>query len=139
MPEDKLQKILDGDIRAIAHLITSVEEEHKETIPLLKQIYAHGGGGYVLGITGSPGVGKSTLIDQMIGHYRKQDKSLGVLAIDPSSPFTGGAVLGDRIRMSRHYTDPKVFIRSMATRGYLGGLSRATAGAVSIQIGRAHV
>ena len=99
---------------------------------LLKELYPHTGRAYVIGITGSPGVGKSTLVDRMIQNLRAQGKTVGVLAVDPTSPFSGGAILGDRIRMQRHSTDDGVFIRSMATRGHFGGLTPSTRGAIAV-------
>src|SRR6185312_10024198 len=94
-------------------------------VEVMKLLYPHTGRAWVLGITGNPGSGKSTVVDALIAHYRKQHKRVGVVAVDPTSPFSGGAILGDRIRMQRHATDDGVFIRSLATRGHLGGLSRS--------------
>jgi LAO/AO transport system kinase len=98
----------------------------------LKKLYPHTGRAYVIGITGSPGVGKSTLVDQMVAHIRKRNKTVGVLAVDPTSPFSGGAILGDRVRMQRHSMDQGVFIRSMATRGHFGGLTQSTRSAIDV-------
>jgi LAO/AO transport system kinase len=120
------QRILSGDIRALARAATWVENRGPEAEPLLRELFPNTGRALILGITGAPGSGKSTLCDQLIQALRAQDKKVAVLAVDPSSPYTGGAVLGDRIRMQRHHADPGVFIRSLATRGWLGGLSRAT-------------
>src|SRR5262249_43099185 len=119
-------KILACDIRAIARAATWIEERHPDAEPLIQTLFPHTGRALILGITGSPGAGKSTLVDHMIRSLRKQGKTVGVIAIDPSSPYSGGALLGDRVRMQEHHADPGVFIRSMATRGWLGGLARAT-------------
>ncbi len=121
-----VSRIQDGMVRPAARLITLVEDDPARARPVLQELYSRGGGSLVIGITGPPGAGKSTLSDQMIAHLRARDKKICVIAVDPTSPFTGGAILGDRIRMGRHATDPGVFIRSMATRGHLGGLARAT-------------
>ena len=123
---DAAQRILDGDLRALARAATWIENRHREAEPLLRELFPHTGRALILGVTGPPGAGKSTLCDQLIRLIRREGKSVGVLAIDPSSPYSGGAVLGDRIRMQEHHADPGVFIRSMATRGWLGGLARAT-------------
>ncbi len=119
-------KMLSGDRRALARLITYVENDHPETARVLSHIHARCGRGYSIGITGPPGAGKSTLVDALIARLRRDGATVGVLAIDPSSPFSGGAVLGDRIRMQRHYLDEGVFIRSLSSRGSHGGLARAT-------------
>ncbi|MBI5440180.1 MAG: methylmalonyl Co-A mutase-associated GTPase MeaB [Deltaproteobacteria bacterium] len=121
------EKALQGNQLAGARLIRYLEEEEPEGIEALKVLYPHTGRAYVLGITGPPGAGKSTLVDRIVGNFRERGLKVGVIAIDPSSPFSGGAILGDRIRMQRHATDEGVFVRSMATRGHLGGLSKATA------------
>lgn len=121
-----------GDIRTGARLITQAENGDPAIRPLLQQLYRHGGHARIIGITGPTGAGKSTLVDQMIGHYRGQGLRVAVLAVDPSSPITGGAVLGDRLRMSRHDVDSGVFIRSMATRGVLGGLAQAVGDALTV-------
>ncbi len=118
--------ILKGEIRSAARLMKDVDDRVPSAVEELKQLYPHTGRAYVLGITGSPGVGKSTLVDKLIAGFRGEGKTVGVLAVDPTSPFTGGAILGDRIRMQSHATDPGVFIRSLATRGAMGGLSRST-------------
>jgi LAO/AO transport system kinase len=119
-----------GERRALARLITLLESEDPRGHAALQALHPRLGKAHVIGVTGSPGTGKSTLTDQLIAHYRRQGKSVGVVAVDPSSPFTGGAILGDRIRMQQRSTDPQVFIRSMGTRGALGGLSHHTADAV---------
>jgi LAO/AO transport system kinase len=119
------ERILKGDIRALARAATWVENRTPQAEPLLRELFPHTGHALIVGITGAPGSGKSTLCDQLIYALRSQGKRVAVLAVDPSSPYTGGAVLGDRIRMQRHHADPQVFIRSMATRGWLGGLARA--------------
>ncbi len=121
------EKVLNGDVRAAARLMRDIDDNRPEAIDELKQLYPRTGNAYIIGITGPPGAGKSTLVDQLTASFRKLGKRVGVVAIDPTSPFTGGAILGDRIRMNRHATDEGVFIRSLATRGALGGLSRSTA------------
>lgn len=128
----QVEEVLSGRVRAASQLIRRIEEGDPAVGPAVCALYRRGGRAKVIGLTGAPGVGKSTLTDQLIAAYRAQGKRVAVLAVDPTSPFTGGAVLGDRIRMSRHFTDRGVFIRSMATRGHLGGLSRATGAAVHI-------
>ncbi len=120
------EEALQGKQLAGARLIRFLEEGDPRGVEALKVLYAHTGRAYVLGITGPPGAGKSTLVDQIIANFRSRGMKVGVIAIDPSSPFSGGAILGDRIRMQRHATDDGVFVRSMATRGHLGGLSKAT-------------
>lgn len=119
-------KVLKGDVRAAARLMRDVDDEIPSAVKELKRLYPHTGNAYYLGITGAPGVGKSTLVDQLISVYRNKGITIGGLVVDPSSPFTGGAILGDRIRMQRHSTDSGVFLRSIATRGHLGGLTRST-------------
>ncbi len=116
-----------GDLRALARAITAVENRDSVSRELLKALFPFSGKARILGLTGSPGAGKSTLVDALAREYRKQDKTIGIVAVDPTSPFSGGAILGDRIRMSSHYADPGIFIRSMATRGALGGLAQTTA------------
>ncbi|MCU1334483.1 MAG: transport system ATPase [Bryobacterales bacterium] len=123
---DAAQRILDGDLRALARAATWIENRSPEAEPLLRELFPHTGRALILGVTGPPGAGKSTLCDQLARLIRREGKTVGVIAVDPSSPYSGGAVLGDRIRMQEHHGDPGVFIRSMATRGWLGGLARAT-------------
>ena len=124
--------VLTADCRAIARAITMVEAEGRSAAAIIKAVYPRSGRAYVIGVTGAPGVGKSTLVDRITAALRSRDRTVGVLAVDPTSPFSGGAVLGDRVRMQRHVGDPGVFVRSMATRGQLGGLARATDDAVVI-------
>jgi LAO/AO transport system kinase len=121
-----------GDVRALARAISIVENRAPGWGDLLKALFPHTGKARVIGITGSPGAGKSTLVDQLAKHYRKENQTVGIIAVDPTSPYTGGAILGDRIRMQDHHADPGIFIRSMATRGSLGGLARATADAATV-------
>jgi LAO/AO transport system kinase len=130
--KDLVQKILKGDPAAIAKGISLVENKADETQILMKAIFSNTGDSTVIGITGAPGTGKSTLVDQMIDVLLEQERKIGIIAVDPSSPFTGGAILGDRIRMMRHSVHPDVFIRSMATRGHLGGLAKASGEALFI-------
>lgn len=125
-------RILQGDIRAAARLMRDVDDGFSSANDELKQLYPKTGHAYLIGITGPPGAGKSTLVDQITAEYRKAGKKVGIVAIDPTSPFTGGAILGDRIRMNRHADDDGVFIRSLATRGCLGGISRSTGDVVNI-------
>jgi LAO/AO transport system kinase len=115
-----------GDVRAISRAVTAIENRASDAERVLRELFASTGRAYRVGITGAPGTGKSTLVDRLAAHYRAEDKTVGIIAVDPSSPFTGGAILGDRVRMQGHATDPGIFIRSMATRGYLGGLAQAT-------------
>jgi LAO/AO transport system kinase len=126
------ERVLNKEVRAVARLITHVENRDPEAIPALKALYPHTGRAHIVGITGSPGAGKSTLVDKLTGTLRNRGQTVGIVAVDPTSPFTGGAILGDRIRMQRHYLDDGVFIRSMATRGRLGGLAAATNDVVHI-------
>ena len=124
---DWAAQVLHGDVRAISRAITAIENHSPESEELLKQLFPHTGHAYLTGITGAPGTGKSTLVDRLAAVYRQQDQCVGVVAVDPTSPYSGGAILGDRVRMQGHASDAGVFIRSMATRGFLGGLARATA------------
>jgi LAO/AO transport system kinase len=123
---------LAGDVRTVARLIRDIDDGMPQVVEVLKCLYPYTGNACVIGITGAPGVGKSTLVDQMIFHLRKRNKAVGVLAVDPTSPFSGGAILGDRIRMQRHSMDKDVFIRSLATRGTFGGLTQSTRGAIDV-------
>jgi LAO/AO transport system kinase len=127
-----ISQVRAGDIRALARAISAVENRSPGSSQLLKSLFQHSGRARVIGFTGAPGAGKSTLVDQFAKHYRKQDKTIGVIAVDPSSPYTGGAILGDRIRMQDHFADPGIYIRSMATRGSLGGLARTTADVATV-------
>jgi len=124
--EKLIARALEGDHRSIARLISLVESESPQAEHIMRRIYAHSGKAHIIGLTGSPGAGKSTLADKVIAAFKSLGKTIGVIAVDPSSPFTGGAILGDRLRMQQHAVDPDVFIRSMGTRGSLGGLSRST-------------
>lgn len=127
-----IDRLLAGEPRAVARAISKVEDGAEDASELMKAVFPHTGRGLVVGITGSPGAGKSSLVDKLAGLYRKRGERVGIVAVDPSSPFSGGAILGDRIRMQALGLDPGVFIRSMATRGNLGGLARATVDAVAI-------
>src|SRR5574341_1208624 len=129
---DLAQKILEGYVRSLARLMTLIENGAAEAIPVLKTLYPHTGKAYIVGITGPPGSGKSTLTDRLTEAYRARGQTVGIVAVDPTSPFTGGAILADRLRMQRHFLDEGVFIRSMATRGHLGGLARATNDVVDV-------
>jgi LAO/AO transport system kinase len=126
------KEILNGNPRAIAKAISLVENDSVKAQSLMKEIFPQTGGSLIIGITGAPGSGKSTLVDKLITKLSEDQKKIGVIAVDPSSPFSGGAIMGDRIRMMRHSENPDVFIRSMATRGHLGGLTKATGEAISI-------
>ena len=126
------EKVRAGDVRTVARLIRDIDDGMPEVRGVLKELYPYTGKAYVVGITGAPGVGKSTLVDQMLSHLRRQNKTVGVLAVDPTSPFSGGAILGDRVRMQRHSMDEGVFIRSMATRGHFGGLTQSTRSAIDV-------
>jgi GTPase len=121
-----------GEPRAISRAITAIENSDPRAEDLLRELFPSTGRAYLIGITGAPGTGKSTLVDKLAAHYRAQGKTVGIIAVDPTSPYTGGAVLGDRIRMQGHATDSGIFIRSMATRGFFGGLARATADAALV-------
>lgn len=127
-----IERILKHDVRAVARAISKIENDAPDAQALLKGLFPHTGRGLTIGITGAPGAGKSSLVDRLAAHYRSLDKTIGIIAVDPSSPFSGGAILGDRIRMQALANDPKVYIRSMATRGNLGGLARATVDAVAV-------
>jgi LAO/AO transport system kinase len=133
---DHIQKwiadVCAGNLRALSRAITAVENRYPEAGPLLKGLFPHSGRAQVLGLTGAPGAGKSTLVDALAREYRSRNKTIGIVAVDPTSPFTGGAILGDRIRMQSHFGDEGTFIRSMATRGALGGLSSTTADVASV-------
>jgi LAO/AO transport system kinase len=129
-----VDRLRSGDPRALARAISTVENRQPGWSELLKALFPHTGKARVIGLTGAPGSGKSTLVDQLAKHYRKkkENQTVGIIAVDPTSPYTGGAILGDRIRMQDHHADPGIFIRSMATRGSLGGLARATADAATV-------
>ena len=120
------EQIRAGDVRAVSRAITAIEDHDSAAENLLERIFPDTGRSFVLGVTGAPGTGKSTLVDRLAAYYRGQGNRVGIIAVDPTSPYTGGAILGDRIRMQGHASDPGIFIRSMATRGFLGGLARAT-------------
>ena len=126
VPGSLAARVLDGEVRAAARLMRLIDDAQPAAEAELRALFPHTGRAQIVGITGNPGAGKSTLVDRLIAHLRSLGKTVGVLAVDPTSPFTGGAILGDRIRMQDHALDPGVFIRSLATRGQLGGLSRAT-------------
>ncbi len=130
--EELVQKMISGNRRALGKLITLIENDPSSSAVIVPKIHNLTGNAYIIGITGPPGSGKSSIVDKLIFNYRNEGKKVGVVTIDPTSPFTGGALLGDRIRMQRHYTDEKVFIRSMSTRGSLGGLSEATANVIKL-------
>jgi LAO/AO transport system kinase len=125
--ENLISQLRTGDRRALARTVSTVENHSPGWIELLKELFPHTGKARTIGLTGAPGAGKSTLVDQLAKHYREQKHTIGIIAVDPSSPYTGGAILGDRIRMQQHFSDPGIYIRSMATRGSLGGLARTTA------------
>ncbi len=132
MKSETVDKILAGNVQAASQLIRGIEDETPAAIAELKNIYPHTGKAHIVGLTGAPGVGKSTLIDALIAALRKRNMTVGVVAVDPTSPFSGGAILGDRVRMQQHCVDRGVFIRSMANRGWAGGLARATISAVHV-------
>src|ERR1700757_1990393 len=127
-----IERLRSGDPRALARAISMVENRGPESADLLKALFPHSGKARILGMTGAPGAGKSTLVDQLAKLYRREGKKLGIIAVDPTSPYSGGAILGDRIRMQDHYADPGIYIRSMATRGSLGGLARSTADVATV-------
>ena len=130
--QELVQRIRAGELRALARAISTVEDRTPESTELLKALFPYSGNSLLLGLTGSPGAGKSTLVDQVAREYRKQGKTIGIVAVDPTSPFSGGALLGDRIRMQSHYADKGIYIRSMATRGSLGGLASTTADVATV-------
>jgi LAO/AO transport system kinase len=127
-----ISSLRSGDPRALARAISIVENRQRGFSELLKELFPHTGHARVLGLTGAPGAGKSTLVDQLAKHYREENQTVGIIAVDPTSPYTGGAILGDRIRMQEHHADPGIFIRSMATRGSLGGVARTTADVTTV-------
>jgi LAO/AO transport system kinase len=127
-----IERLRAGDPRALSRAISTVENRAPEWSKLLKALFPHTGRARIIGLTGSPGSGKSTLVDQLARHYRKDNRTIGIIAVDPTSPYTGGAILGDRIRMQDHFSDPGIYIRSMATRGSLGGLARTTADVATV-------
>ena len=126
------ERVLQGDARAVARAISLIEDEAPQGAELVRRVFGNTGRAYLVGVTGAPGAGKSTLVDRLIAEFRRHERTVGVIAVDPTSPFTGGAILGDRVRMQQHVADAGVFIRSMATRGHLGGLARATAEAALV-------
>jgi len=127
-----VRRIRGGELRALARAISTVEDRTPESTELLKALFPFSGNALLIGLTGSPGAGKSTLVDQVAREYRKEGKTIGIVAVDPTSPFSGGAILGDRIRMQSHYADAGIYIRSMATRGSLGGLASTTADVATV-------
>ncbi len=127
-----VERLTNGDRRAAARIISLVENDAPEKEQLLQELFPYTGRSFIVGVTGSPGAGKSSLVDSLAGYYRKQGLTIGIIAVDPTSPFSGGAILGDRIRMQDHALDKGVFIRSMGTRGSLGGLARATKEAIKV-------
>jgi len=127
-----VRRLRNGDARALARAISTVENRRPGWTELLKALFPQTGKARIVGVTGAPGAGKSTLVDQLAKHYRKEGRTVGIIAVDPTSPYTGGAILGDRIRMQDHFSDPGIYIRSMATRGSLGGLARATADVATV-------
>jgi LAO/AO transport system kinase len=130
--KERAEKLVGGDIRELARAVRDIDDEMPHCTELLRELYCHTGRAYIIGITGAPGAGKSSLTDKMITNYRNDGKRVAVIAVDPTSPFSGGAILGDRIRMQRHYEDPGVFIRSLATRGHLGGITKSTRNIASV-------
>jgi LAO/AO transport system kinase len=127
-----IERLRGGDALALARAISAVENRAPGSAELLKALFPHSGHARILGLTGAPGAGKSTLVDQLARHYRKENLTVGIIAVDPTSPYSGGAILGDRIRMQEHFSDPGIYIRSMATRGALGGLARTTADVATV-------
>ena len=127
-----IEPLRSGDVRTLARAISAVENRAPGWSELLKALFPHSGRARVIGLTGAPGAGKSTLVDHLARYYRKQNHTVGIVAVDPTSPYTGGAILGDRIRMQEHFADPGIYIRSMATRGSLGGLARTTADVTTV-------
>jgi LAO/AO transport system kinase len=127
-----IERLRSGDALALARAISAVENRSPGSSQLLKALFPHSGRARILGLTGAPGAGKSTLVDQLARHYRKENRTVGIIAVDPTSPYSGGAILGDRIRMQEHFSDPGIYIRSMATRGALGGLARTTADVATV-------
>jgi LAO/AO transport system kinase len=127
-----IERILAGEPLAVARAISTIENRAPGWSDLLKGLFPYTGNARILGLTGAPGAGKSTLVDRLTRHYRQTGKKIGIVAVDPTSPYTGGAILGDRIRMQDHFADPGIFIRSMATRGSLGGLAAATADVATV-------
>jgi LAO/AO transport system kinase len=132
MSQTLAERVRSGDARAIARAISLIEDEAESAAGLVRDIFPHTGHAYLVGVTGPPGAGKSTLVDRLTAATRASDETLGVICVDPTSPFTGGAILGDRLRMQAHAHDEQVFIRSMATRGHMGGLARATSDAALV-------
>jgi LAO/AO transport system kinase len=127
-----VERVRSGDVRSLARAISAIENSAPESVELLKALFPFSGKARIIGLTGAPGSGKSTLVDQLAREYRKQQKTVGIIAVDPTSPYTGGAILGDRIRMQTHHADSGIYIRSMATRGFLGGLARTTADVATV-------
>jgi LAO/AO transport system kinase len=130
--QNLISQLRSGDVRTLARAISTVENRTPGWGDLLKALFPHSGKALVVGLTGPPGAGKSTLVDQLARYYRKENRKVGIIAVDPTSPYTGGAILGDRIRMQDHFSDSGIYIRSMATRGSLGGLARTTADVTTV-------